>query len=1101
MKYLIEKYWDKINLGQTENKGVRFEKLVKQLLFAEYGDINFHETKGSWDGSKDFFYYSTQNKCWVECKNCSSRLDLKILSSTLIMAQISEIDTILYYSYSSINLNTKAKLLLNADKNGKRIFFYDDTILEQKILQYWETVGTEFFPEFKAADVKDEGSDATLDTKCLLFGNPLDLDTSVSGYELKQLSLFKMFEMDICVINRENKDSVFSWGFKNLSKIKLEFEVYPEHLFKSKIDNILKPYEGKIIRLWLIPIKGDCKIPPPYINGKRLSLPANVQFKSLESIKETRLIGQSYEQCVVDFKQKVLYETSKLKMCIFYGRSGTGKSKLFQECLNISKISGYEIIDFEVVETSAHILTVTDFVQKLIIAIYNISLDSLEEIIKILKFQKDSILDITKQVEFDMLETLFNVDTDKDMQLWISQYLEPMVLKLAKAKYLIAIDNVQFFDAEIIDLVDFICTKLSIYGVQCETKFLFTFNTDYIKQNSKSALLLSKYRSNSSFTYVEHITGFRNAEECYEFLQEIFSIENVLSKKDIERLSKKINKNPFYLEQMISWLIEKDILEQNDNSWWIKNELLFKRSIRNIPSTVYDILSERWRYYKNNCEFDIEKIINLFSAIHLYSKLTKEDIDILTIPWHMVEELEKIGFLTIKNTCNVFYIMFDHDLIDDFFSKIDVRLSRHIIKFENEIKKNLRNSVVRNYFGQLYAEGKDTSFSNTLFSEICILEIDNRLSYEFYLLVFERFLNNLDYNYLHDPSMTIKNSYRIIVLIHDILGNSVMVDCVQDLLPKLKCLKNVVSYDEYGRLLLYISEAYDSMGKYTEAISLVKNYKQDAFGDNDEKLLSIEQQKLISEIYNRLHVYYRHQVTDPLDSSEIMDYLNKSKVIADRIHDSVMQYVNYSDQGYLYYDLPISDENYKNTIYYWKKACDIYEIGDANAKYINYLRKKTQIALLEHHSEKAIRAAQRGLDEIDVSQYAYQQTFFKWWFYHALAEAFLLSFDSENIDIIERTLEQALFYAEFLESNKKFYYLQLKSVFMYYVGQREIAIQLNQEAKDLLENSTYKSKLASVRQQLIENRDNFDFTAGNAGKKRLSSQIQTVDGLFNLPCM
>ena len=57
MKYLIEKYWDKINLGQTENKGVRFEKLVKQLLFAEYGNINFLETKGSWDGSKDFFYY------------------------------------------------------------------------------------------------------------------------------------------------------------------------------------------------------------------------------------------------------------------------------------------------------------------------------------------------------------------------------------------------------------------------------------------------------------------------------------------------------------------------------------------------------------------------------------------------------------------------------------------------------------------------------------------------------------------------------------------------------------------------------------------------------------------------------------------------------------------------------------------------------------------------------------------------------------------------------------------------------------------------------------------------------------------------------------
>ncbi len=1101
MKYLIQKYWNKINLGQTGNKGVRFEKLVKQLLSAEYGNINFHETKGSWDGSKDFFYYSIQNKCWVECKNYLSRIDLKVLSSTLIMAQLSEIDTILYYSYSPINLNTKTKLLLNADKSGKRIFFYDDTVLEQKILQYWETVGADFFPEFKDADVKDEASDMHLETKCLLFGNPLDLDTSVTGYELKQLSLFKMFEMDICVINREGKDSAFSWGFKNLSKIKLEFEVYPEHLFKPEVENILNPYEGKIIRLWLIPIKGNCKIPHPYINGKQLSLPANIQFKPLESIKGTRLIGQSYEKCVVDFKQRVLYETSKLKMYIFYGRSGTGKSKLFQECLNISKISGYEIIDFEVAETSTHVLTVTDFVQKLIIAIYNISLDSLEEIIKILKFQKNSIFDIAKQVEFNMLEALFHVATNKDMQLWIEQYLELMVLKLAKAKYLIAIDNVQFFDAEIIDLVDLMCTKLSVCKMQCETKFLLTFNTDYIQQDSKPALLLSKYRSNSSFTYAEHITGFRNAEECYEFLQEIFSIENVLSKKDIERLSKKLNKNPFYLEQMISWLIEKDILEQNDNLWRIKNELLFKRSIRNIPSTVYDILLERWRHYKNNCEFDIGKIINLFSAIHLYSKLTKADIDILEIPWNMVEELRKIGFLAVKDTYNAIYIMFDHDLIDEFFSKMYNRLSHYVIKFENEIKNNFRNSVVRFYFGQLYAEDNAALFSNTLFSKIYTLEIDNRLSYEFYLLVFERFLNNLDYNYLQDPRMTIKNSYHIIVLIHDVLGNNVMVDCVQNLLPKLACLKDIASYVEYARLLLYISEAYDSMGKYTQAVSLIKDYKENAFGDNDEKLLSIEQQKIISEIYNRLHVYYRHQVTAPLDSREIMEYLNKSKVIADRIHDSVMQYVNYSDQGYLYYDLPISNENYKNTIYYWKKACDIYEIGDANAKYINYLRKKTQIALLEHHGEKAIRAAQRGLDEIDVSQYAYQQTFFKWWFYHALAEAFLLSFDSENIDVIEQTLEQALFYAELLESNKKFYYLQLKSVFMYYIGQREMAIQLNQEAKDLLVNSTYRSKLSSIRQQLIENEGTFDSTSRNAGKKQLSSQIQTVDGLFNLPCM
>ena len=119
MKYLKENYWNKINSGQLDNKGICFENLVRKLLFAEYGNNVFHDTKGSWDGNKDFYYYSKQNNYWVECKNYSSNIDLKVLASTLIMAQLSEIDTILYYSYSPININAKAKLLLTLTKIAK----------------------------------------------------------------------------------------------------------------------------------------------------------------------------------------------------------------------------------------------------------------------------------------------------------------------------------------------------------------------------------------------------------------------------------------------------------------------------------------------------------------------------------------------------------------------------------------------------------------------------------------------------------------------------------------------------------------------------------------------------------------------------------------------------------------------------------------------------------------------------------------------------------------------------------------------------------------------------------------------------------------------
>ena len=213
-----------------------------------------------------------------------------------------------------------------------------------------------------------------------------------------------------------------------------------------------------------------------------------------------------------------------------------------------------------------------------------------------------------------------------------------------------------------------------------------------------------------------------------------------------------------------------------------------------------------------------------------------------------------------------------------------------------------------------------------------------------------------------------------------------------------------------------------------------------------------------------------------------------------------MQYVNLSDKGYLYYDLPLSDENHIKTKQYWEEACKIYENGGDETKYINYLRKKTQLALLEKDSEKAIKAAEKGLEEIEVSPYAYQQTFFKWWFYHALAEAYLLCYKNEFIDDIEKALERAHFYSDILMSNKKFYYLQLKAVYMYYLGRLDEALELNNEAKKLIDSSNYRLKAPSIKKQLMENENVFKSTLKKSNTK-LYSQIHTTDMQFNLPCI
>lgn len=1099
MRFLTKEHWNNINEEHTSNKGIYFENLVKKLLIAEYGKAVFQGTRESWDGSKDFYYYSQQRKYWAECKNYASNIDLKVLASTLIMAQLSEIDTILYYSYSAINVNTKAKLLLNASRKGKTIYFYDDTVLEKKIFQYWDYIGEEFFPEFSKGDIPFEKSEYNFESKCLLYGNPLDLGTTIEGYEIKHLTLFKMFEMDICIINREQSSNRINIGFKKLAQLKAQFDVFPEHMFKSKTEIVLAPYEGKVIRLWLIPIKENCTIPNPYINDRQIGLPKNVEFKALESRKNRRLIGQSYEQSLSNFKKNVLFDTIKLKISVFYGNSGTGKSKLFQECLNSSKINGYDIVDFGSLNNSKNLLSMQDFIQKLLVAIYNISTDMLEEMIKAIKFQENNDSFIKKQPEYCMLADVFSVTDNTDMQKWLSQYLDLIVLKLAKCKFLIAIDNVQFFDNEIIDLLDSICTRLIITN-PCNTKFLLTFNVDYIKKDSKVSRFLSKYTSDASLTYTEHITGFKNSQECYEFLQESFSIGEVFQKTDIEYIVKNLNRNPFYLEQMIYWLQEKQVLEPKENSYKIRNHILFKHLIRNIPNTVYDILLERWNYYQEHSKAEIEKAIILFSAIHLYNELTKMDIDELKISWDIVIELERLGFVTIEDTSYYINVKFRHDLIDKFFAKMYPSFSRQTIKYENKMNIVLRSNDIRHYLGKLYGDENDSLLSNAQISEILLLHVDSRLCYEFYLLVFEKVLKNFEYNYSENKTICINNIYQVMIFIHDILGNDVMQKSVDKLFYKIKNIHELFDYIEYGKLLLYISEAYDSMGKYQEAVRLIKDYQEKAFGNQNEKSLSIEQKKLISQIYNRLHVYSRHQVAAPLENKDIMGYLNKSSHIADEIQDAVMQYVNYSDRGYLYYNLPLSNKNHNKTTLYWEKACNIYEKGNAEAKYINYLRKKTQLALLEGDSEKAVRAAEKGLEEIDFSPYAYQQTFFKWWFYHALAEAYLLCYKSENAEDIEKSLERAHFYSGLLASNKRFYYLQLKSVYMYYLKRYDDAIELNNEAIKLIESSNYKLKIASIKKQLSENEVVLNSILREP-QHNLYSQIHTTDGLFNLPCM
>ena len=71
---------------------------------------------------------------------------------------------------------------------------------------------------------------------------------------------------------------------------------------------------------------------------------------------------------------------------------------------------------------------------------------------------------------------------------------------------------------------------------------------------------------------------------------------------------------------------------------------------------------------------------------------------------------------------------------------------------------------------------------------------------------------------------------------------------------------------------------------------------------------------------------------------------------------------------------------------------------------------------------------------------------------------------------------------------------------MYYLGHCDETLELNSEAKRLIDSSNYRLKATSIKKQLIENEAVFKTNFKEIHKK-LYSQIHTTDGLFNLPCI
>lgn len=1055
-----------------------------------YAQSKWIGTRDSWDGSKDFYYYNTDSNMWAECKNYSSPIGLKIVSPSLVMARIYDIDTLLFFSYSPINDNTKSKIAKYADKTFLKVQFFDDVTLEKLLFKYWTKIGNKYFKKYNGI-VSSYFSEPVIDIK--IYKNPLLNQTECSNDEIGEINTYHMFEIDICIINRNDVDLITEIKFEDLKSQDLQYFSINPHNLKQGSDNIVIPaYEAFVYKIYMSPTVGgmELRLPKILVNDTKFSLSKAFLLKPIKCklSKENRLIGEKYNNIINNYDNEIMHNSIAFTL---YGGSGVGKSRLFTECVKKCIVKDYIILNYSAnYHTISQLNDAENLIKGIIIALYDLTDEEILNMFNKIAIDTSVSLDMKTFPAFRMITDFLSANTSSQYVSLIDKYIDVLCHKLKQRKYLIAVDNVQFFDESIAYFFHKILSNFINFRDGKGSIFLLTFNTDYIRTDTLCTELFIFLKEGHPKLQKEKIIGFQSDDECEVYLQETLSIGNSLEKDSIEKIIKKTNRNPLYLEQMVFWLYENGILEFKNGNYVVKKPEELLEKMNEVPKEINEIIKQRWKYY---IATHIEsEAIQILSAIHYYSFLSKQSAYLLKLNWNTIEELEKNGFLSIASNDSNSIAKFYHDIIEKFFSNEYFPLCKYICDYEssNDLKYQKQK-----YQHSLFDLCEDRVSDINAVRENLSLNIPVKLAGEFYFFICKCYLKN--YDQFHDKNQWITDITQLVGKIRDHQGNNKMLSVTDEIETALneKCyLTNGICY---GRFLLTISETLDSIGKYKKAHDLVLNYKN-KIELNDS---SIEQKKFLAELYNRLHVYRRHQCVYPLEDSLTKKYIEKALQLSSETGFYEMEYVNNSDMGYLYYSLPAMSENAQNTLNYWEKACEIFKHHDIPSKTLNYIRKCVQIALLRKSSDEAISKCMEGLDYIEYGDYSYQKLFFRWWFNLALAEGYLQNISHYNLDDVNKCLNKAQEYADLLKTNKKYYVLFLRAIYFYYKGNNEKSIDYFTKCAHLLADSNYMSKMKILLGQTEANKKTVlnPYIADN--KKALTSQIITQDGLFNLICL
>lgn len=679
-----------INKSDANGKGILFENLIEKLLIAMFPKETWKRTEISHDGKRDFVYPADDflpEEKWAECKNYSDNLSINVISPTLIIGAIENIDQIYFFSYSKLNDNAIDGILKFSNFSKKIIKVFDGDLLESLICKYHKINGIgDFFPntDFNTAfsfleskcirvlsSLRDHNGQKISTEHVFELGESFNLNITVQNLSLKTCK----FKIEV-LINKENVLSLNKYVFED----SISFAE-----IKEKNINIQTLKQGKV--------SIDINIIPALHNENSTTHKIK---KTINITEESYLFWtgdrafKTRDKC---FDHLLKYNEVPL---IIGSKSGAGKSTLLNIINSENNIQAkYTVINLDL-ELSR-------------------SYGAKNMLYQTLNLIEDEKVPYSQCEDQKKYISVLLTDYAKSANM-ISQNL--MKLYNAKKPFLFIIDDVQKINRAYIEVI---CELNSISSSQQKPiYYVFALNTDLLSLDSLIIRLnWDKNYGNNKYEYIE--LSYFNKTEIISFFKHKFGLFEI--DKFFENYENEIS--PLEIQSFSSYIVNKHIISYNPiiSAYQLIDKIQFVEDINKILYTSYSVNELCSVFYGS----DIIEYILKYLCINNELLLSENDNYIVAIKQLVSSKIIKeingkavFSHEKIKNTVKDKLIYTEDDYADIFYN-VNSTIEGKVIC---AIKQLNRIYDAPSFLNVFFEKNIETKKSEQLY-EICWIIFEN----------------------------------------------------------------------------------------------------------------------------------------------------------------------------------------------------------------------------------------------------------------------------------------------------------------------------------------------------------------------------------------